>query len=144
MVKKIVKIEMAQSADDTVLLSWFDIKKPNLSAVSENGIEFILKTQACNLDDGDTLIAEDGYKIKVNIKKDELFVLKFKNAVDFAKTAYEIGNRHQPICIEELSITVLNDSSLSGIIHSLSHNEDISIEKISGVFRQNALSHHTH
>ncbi|MDR2342329.1 MAG: urease accessory protein UreE [Campylobacteraceae bacterium] len=144
MVKKIVKIEGAQSVDDAVLLSWFDIKKPNLSAISENGIEFMLKTQTHSLNDGDTLISEDGYKIKVNIKKDELFVLKFKNILDYAKTAYEIGNRHQPICIEELSITVLNDSSLGGIIHSLSHNKDISIEKTSGVFRQNALSHHTH
>ncbi|MDR0579288.1 MAG: urease accessory protein UreE [Campylobacteraceae bacterium] len=144
MIKRIVKIENLQSADDTVLLSWFDIRKPNLSAISEKGVEFILKTQPHSLNNGDILISEDGYKIKINIKEDELFVLKFKNILDYAKTAYEIGNRHQPVYIEELSITVLNDSSLGDIIHSLSYNENVSIEKVSGVFRQNAMSHHAH
>ncbi|MDR2099799.1 MAG: urease accessory protein UreE [Campylobacteraceae bacterium] len=143
MIKKIVGIENAQSADDEVWLSWFDLKKPNLSAVTQKGVEFILKTQT-HFHDDDILTAEDGYKIKVNIKKDELFVLKFKNITDFAKTAYEIGNRHQPICIEEMRITVLNDSSLEDIIHTLSHSKNVSVEKISGVFRQNAFSHHTH
>ncbi|MDR2081520.1 MAG: urease accessory protein UreE [Campylobacteraceae bacterium] len=144
MIKKIFKIEKEQDANDSVLLSWFDLKKPNLSAVTEKGAKFILKTQAAHLHDGDTLIAEDGYRIKVNIKKEELFMLKFKNAVDFAKTAYEIGSRHQPICIEQMSITVLNDLSIESIIHELKHGKNASIEKISGIFYQNAFSHHTH
>ncbi|MDR1555198.1 MAG: urease accessory protein UreE [Campylobacteraceae bacterium] len=142
MIKKIVGIEKGQSADDTVLLSWFDMKKPNLSAVTKKGVEFILKIK--DFDEGDTFIAEDGYRIKVEIKKEELFVFKFQNALDFAKAAYEIGNRHQPICIDKLIITVLNDSSLHDIVHALSHNKSVSVQKISGVFRQNAIIRHAH
>jgi urease accessory protein len=144
MIKKIVRIEKNQSADDTVLLSWFDIKKPNLSAVTQKGTEFLLKSNPSNICDGDTLVTQDGYKIKVEIKKEELLVFKFQNALDYAKAAYEIGNRHQPIRIEELSITVLNDSSLYDIVHTLSHNKSVSVEKISGVFSQNAAQHHAH
>jgi urease accessory protein len=142
MIKKIARVENSQTFDDTVLLSWFDMKKPNLSAVTDNGVEFILK--GANLSGADTLVTEDGYKIKIHVKQEELVVLRFQDILDYAKAAYEIGNRHQPIYIDKLSITVINDSSLGDVIHTLSHNKNVSVEKIYGVFRQNAALHHAH
>ena len=62
----------------------------------------------------------------------------------FAKTAYEIGNRHQPLMIEEFKIIVLDDISLSDIIKDSYENRAIKVEKTKGYFKPNGKAHHAH
>jgi urease accessory protein len=127
-----------------VFLSWFDRQKPNLFAISEAGVHFILKTDAFELNENDVLETEDGYKISVKIKKDDIFEFLFEDALDFAKCAYEIGNRHQSICIEHMKITILNDSSTLDIVERFRKNTNVKIRKNVGYFKSNTHSKHSH
>lgn len=144
MIKKIVDIKRNIDFDDEVELSWFDMQKPNLTAVTNENIDFIIKVKFTHLHENDILVCEDGYKIKVSRSKDEIYELKFNDALHFAKYAYEIGNRHQPVMIEDFKITVLDDISLQDIISDALKNESVSVEKIRGYFKPNGKAHHSH
>ena len=69
MIKKVIEITKTTQAKDSVELSWFDMQKPNLSAVTNTGVEFIIKAKFTHLHVGDILVCEDGYKIEVKKPK---------------------------------------------------------------------------
>ena len=144
MIKKVIKIETETKVDDSVELSWFDMQKPNLTAVTKNGVEFIIKVKFTHLHENDILVCEDDYAIEVLKSEDEVFELTFQTALSFAKTAYEIGNRHQPVCIEESKITVLDDISLEDIIKTSQEDDNIIVSKTKGYFKPNGKAHHSH
>ena len=144
MIKKIIEIKKDISFDDEVELSWFDMQKPNLTAVSKNGVDFIIKAKFTHLHENDILVDEKGYTIKVSRSEDVIFSLEFKDALSFAKTAYEIGNRHQPVQISESKIVVLDDISIEDIIKDCYKNESIKVEKTRGYFKPNGKAHHSH
>ncbi len=144
MIKKMVAIEREGEAVDSVELSWFDMQKPNLTAVSQKGVNFIVKAKFTHLHEGDILVGEDGYSVSVKRGKDTLYNFYFYDALTFAKTAYEIGNRHQPIEIEPLAIRVLNDISLEDIIKSCQSDASVEVEKIEDYFKPNGKAHHSH
>ncbi len=144
MIKKVIQISKNLETDDSVELSWFDMQKPYLSAVTNLDKEFIIKAKFTHLHVKDILICEDGYKIEVKRGKDDICILEFKNHLDFAKIAYEIGNRHQPICIEDFKITVLDDIAIADIIENLKNNLDVKITKTIGFFQPNGKAHHSH
>lgn len=144
MIKKVTDISRDNEVDDNVELSWFDMQKPNLTAVTQKGVEFIVKAKFTHLHEDDILVCEDNYNIKVQKAEDEVFELRFASHLDFANIAYEIGNRHQPICIEDYKITVLDDISLHDIIKICYENENILVEKTKGYFKPNGKAHHSH
>ncbi|MDX1809280.1 MAG: urease accessory protein UreE [Sulfurospirillaceae bacterium] len=144
MIKKVIQITKETEANDSVELSWFDMQKPNLSALTNLGVAFIIKAKFTHLHVGDILICEDGYKIEVKKTQDEIYILEFTDHIKFAKIAYEIGNRHQPITIEDYKITVLDDQSISDIISNLTSDKEVKITKTKGYFHPNGKSHHSH
>ena len=144
MIKKVIEIKKDCNVDDSVELSWFDMQKPNLTAVTKKGVEFIIKVKFTHLHENDILVSEDGYTISVQRSQDEIYELIFKEPLSFAKVAYEIGNRHQPVSIEEYKITVLDDISLSDIIKMCEDDESITVDKTKGYFKPNGKAHHSH
>jgi len=143
-IKKIIEIKKDIEAFDSVELSWFDMQKPNLSAVTSKGVEFIIKVKFTHLHENDILVCEDDYAIKVLRSEDVVYELKFHDPLSFAKTAYEIGNRHQPICIEAYKLTVLDDISLNDIIKTSQSDEKIEVTKTKRYFKPNGKAHHSH
>ncbi|MFW3353672.1 urease accessory protein UreE [Aliarcobacter butzleri] len=143
-IKKVIEIKKDIPFSDEVELSWFDMQKPNLTAVTKKGVNLVVKAKFTHLHENDILVCEDGIGIKVKRSEDEIFVLEFSDALTFAKTAYEIGNRHQPLQIEEFKIKVLDDISLSDIIKDCYTNEKIKCEKTKAYFKPNGKAHHSH
>ncbi len=143
-IKKVIEIKRDIESNDEVALSWFDMQKPNLTAISKKNINIVVKVKFSHLHEDDILVCEDGYAIKVSKDMDDIFVLEFKDALSFAKTAYEIGNRHQPLMIEEFKIIVLDDISIADIIKDCYANENIKCEKTKGYFKPNGKAHHSH
>jgi urease accessory protein len=143
-IKKVIEIKKDIDSNDEVELSWFDMQKPNLTAVSKKNINLIVKAKFTHLHENDILICEDGYAIKVKRSEDEVFTLEFSDALTFAKTAYEIGNRHQPLMIEEFKIIVLDDISIADIIKDCYAIEKIKVEKTKAYFKPNGKAHHSH
>ena len=143
-IKKVIEIKKDIDSNDEVELSWFDMQKPNLTAVSKKNVNIVVKAKFTHLHENDILVCEDGYAIKVKRSEDEVFSLEFNDALSFAKIAYEIGNRHQPLMIEEFKIIVLDDISISDIIKDCYANETIKVEKIKAYFKPNGKAHHSH
>ena len=143
-IKKVIEIKRDIDFSDEVELSWFDMQKPNLTAVTKNGINIVVKAKFTHLHENDILLCEDGTAIRVLKSVDEVFVLEFSDALSFAKTAYEIGNRHQPVEISEFKITVLDDISLADIIKDCYTNDAIKVEKTKAYFKANGKAHHSH
>jgi urease accessory protein len=143
-IKKVIEIKKDIDSNDEVELSWFDMQKPNLTAVSKKGVNLVVKAKFTHLHENDVLVCEDSYAIKVKRSEDEIFTLEFSDALSFAKTAYEIGNRHQPVMIEEFKIIVLDDISLADIIKDCYSNTAIKCEKTKGYFKPNGKAHHSH
>ncbi|WP_228197970.1 urease accessory protein UreE [Poseidonibacter antarcticus] len=144
MIKKVIEIKKDIESNDEVELSWFDMQKPNLTAVSNNGVNFIIKAKFTHLHENDILVDEDGYAIKVKRSEDNIYIFEFTDALNFAKVAYEIGNRHQPVMIDDMKIVVLDDISLADIIENAYKNDDIKIIKTTGYFKANGKAHHSH
>jgi len=144
LIKKVIEIKKDIDCSDEVELSWFDMQKPNLTAVSNDGINFIIKAKFTHLHENDILVCEDDYAIKVKRSEDNIYILEFKDALNFAKVAYEVGNRHQPVMIEDLKIVVLDDISLNDIVENAYKNSEINITKTTGYFKANGKAHHSH
>jgi len=144
MIKKVTQIMHEGEADDAVVLSWFDMQKPHLSTVSDKGVEFILKVSASHLHANDLLVCEDGYRICVHKGMDEVIQMTFDDAISFATIAYEIGNRHQPICIMPLTIMVLNDAALHPLMESVKEKQGIHVQLIHDFFQPSGKAHHAH
>ena len=143
-IKKVIEIKKDIPFSDEVELSWFDMQKPNLTAVTKKGVNLVVKAKFTHLHENDILVCEDGIGIKVKRSEDEIFSLEFSDALTFAKTAYEIGNRHQPVMIEEFKIIVLDHISLSDIIKDCYANEKLKCKKTKGYFKPNGKAHHSH
>jgi urease accessory protein len=144
MIKKVIEIKRDTKAQDSVLLDWFDMQKPNLCAISQSGIEFIVKAKYTHLHEHDILECEDGYTIEVLKSEDDIYTLTFSEHITFARIAYEIGNRHQPICIEDYKITILDDISTADIIKACESIDKVEVKKHKGLFKPNGNAHHTH
>lgn len=141
MIKKIKEVKSGVSFDDEVELNWSDLQKPNMSGKTKKGVEFLFKSST-HLHANDVLECEDGYKICVKFQKNTLWEFYCDDSLEFAKLAYQIGNRHQPIMIEKGKITTLDDISLNDIINQ--KNALIRVEKTEGIFKPNEKEHHSH
>lgn len=144
MIQKVVEIKKDLQCQDSVELDWFDMQKPNLCAITKEGVEFIVKAKYTHLHENDILECEDGYKIKVLKSEDNIYTLTFSDHITFAKISYEIGNRHQPICIEDYKITILEDISTSDIIKSCELLSTVEVKKTRALFSPNGKAHHSH
>ncbi|QKF80545.1 urease accessory protein UreE [Halarcobacter ebronensis] len=144
MIKKATEIKRDIDSQDSVLLDWFDMQKPNLCAITKEGVEFIVKAKYTHLHEDDILVCEDGYTIKVSKSEDNIYTLKFSDHITFARIAYEIGNRHQPICIEDFKITILEDISTADIIKACEAIDSVKVEKSKAIFKPNGNAHHSH
>lgn len=144
MIEKVVQIKNDIPYEDSVKLSWFDMHKPNLSAVSQKGVSFMLKVSVAHLHEGDILVCEGGHTIKIELVEDDICELKFTDITRLAFYAYEVGNRHQPIYIESSCITVLKDVALEELIHKASHEENIQVTLKKGYFKPNGKAYHSH
>lgn len=144
MIKKIIEIKRDLEADDFVQLDWFDMQKPNLCATTNQDIDFIVKAKYTHLHEADILVCEDGYKIKILKSEDNIYILTFTDHITYARIAYEIGNRHQPICIEDYKITILEDVSTADIVEACKSIDKVEVEKSRGIFKPNGNAHHSH
>lgn len=144
MIKKIVEIKRDIESKDSVELDWFDMQKPNLCAITKEGVEFIVKAKYTHLHEDDILVDENGYSIRVLKSEDNIYTLTFTDHITFARIAYEIGNRHQPVCIEDYKITILEDISTADIIKACESIDKVEVKKYRGIFKPNGNAHHSH
>ena len=77
MIEKVVQIKHDIPYEDSVKLSWFDMHKPNLSAISQRGVSFMLKVSVAHLHEGDILVCESGHTIKIELIEDDICAVSY-------------------------------------------------------------------
>jgi urease accessory protein len=55
-IKKVIEIKRDIESNDEVALSWFDMQKPNLTAVSKKNINIVVKVKFSHLHEDDILV----------------------------------------------------------------------------------------
>ena len=90
---------------DTIVLGWEERRKSRQRLISERGSEIVLALPTGTiLKDGDILHLDDRCYVTVEEAKEDVIVISPEDMAEGAAIAYEIGNRHLPISIENGTI----------------------------------------
>jgi urease accessory protein len=90
---------------DTIVLGWEERRKSRQRLTTERGSEITLALPTGTiLKDGDVLYIDDRCYLTVEEAKEDVIVISPEDMAEGAAIAYEIGNRHLPISIENGTI----------------------------------------
>ncbi|MGA2517942.1 MAG: urease accessory protein UreE [Thermodesulfobacteriota bacterium] len=90
---------------DTIVLGWEERRKPRQRLTTKKGSEIALALPTGTiLKDGDILYLDDRCYVTVEEAKEDVIVISPEDMAEGAAIAYEIGNRHLPISIENGTI----------------------------------------
>jgi len=104
----------AGSVPDPVVLTWEERAKTRQKVTTRQGRELAIKLPTgTRLPPGTVLHVDDGFHVEVEAAAEEVWVVHSHHADTLARVAYEIGNRHFPICIGHDSVAVLYDHTLA-------------------------------
>ncbi len=85
---------------DTVVLNWEDRRRPRQRVRTTKGVELgIALPTGTVMQEGDVLYLNESRYIVVEAEKEDVIVIFPENLSQSALVAYEIGNRHLPICL---------------------------------------------
>lgn len=100
-----------------VPLSWEDLRKRRLRAVSDSGRTVnIALDEGGVLRDGDLLAVDGGRALVVKLIPEKVLVMKAENMAQFGLVCYELGNRHLPAWIGRDEVIVLDDPVLPSFL----------------------------
>jgi len=90
---------------DTIVIGWEERRKPRQRLTTKKGSEIALALPTGTiLKDGDILYLDDRCYVTVEEAKEDVIVISPEDMAEGAAIAYEIGNRHLPISIENGTI----------------------------------------
>lgn len=113
---------------ETILIEWFEISKRILHKKSDRGREIRCRflVDQHEIKDGDVLFEDENIYITAEIKPCEMILIEPSNMREMARAAYEIGNKHLPLFIENNLLMIPYDA---GILNTLAtSNIPITIE----------------
>lgn len=109
-----------QHAADTITLDRASRYRRRLALTSDGGREFLLDLpDATYLADGDALVLDDGSLIKVCAAPEPLLEVHAHDALELARIAWHIGNRHTPAEIVRGAIYIQPDHVLEEMVIGL-------------------------
>ena len=132
---------------DKVRLTHDELLKPHQKLTSEEGTVVGLSLSVgAHLHNGDILYMDDVKMIAVDLKEEEIFEIRPKNNIEWAKAAFNIGNMHQKAYLYDDCIRVPYDYVLERMFDSLGVEYSREIRKLDGILANIAASygHHNH
>jgi len=110
----------AATAADRVVLDAGDRLRRRIVLRAENGTEFLLDVaKPVNLRDGDGLVLDDGTIILVTGQAEALIEISAGSALDTARLAWHLGNRHTDVQIAGDKIRIRRDHVLENMLRGL-------------------------
>lgn len=107
----------------------------------ENGDMIMLDLkEPVQLAHGDVLAAESGEYFVIKAAKEPLYSVKAKTPLHLLELAWHLGNRHQPVEIEETKILLLRDPIIRTMLEGLGAN----VEEIEAPFQPLHGAYHDH
>lgn len=109
-----------QAATDTITLDRAARYRRRLALISDGGREFLLDLpEATYLAHGDALVLDDGSLITVLAAPEPLLEVHAHDALELARIAWHIGNRHTPAEIVAGAIYIQPDHVLEDMVIGL-------------------------
>lgn len=110
-------------------LEWFECEKSRMKKTAEDGTEFGIAV-AKHLKAGDILWENELVQYFIRIKPTTLTLIEMHDKTEAARIAFELGNRHLSLKIEEDQILVPYDEPTFLYLQKMG----FTVRKISGVF----------
>jgi urease accessory protein len=125
------------AAIDRVVLSADDRHRRRVVLTAERGTCFLLDlSHATQLRDGDGLVLDDGSIVCVSSGVEPLAEIKSRDALDFLRLAWHLGNRHADVQILDNKLRIRRDHVLEDMVVGLgglvTHTEVAFEPEISG------------
>lgn len=117
--------------DDEVTLDFDNRHRRRLAMTGKNGLEFLLDLpRAHRIRQGDTLLLEDGRRVRVTAAKEALAEIKTVSAADLVRVAWHLGNRHLPVMLLSDRILIRRDHVIEDMVRLLG----ASVTTVEGAF----------
>ncbi|MDD3168071.1 MAG: urease accessory protein UreE [Eubacteriales bacterium] len=137
---------------DRVRLTHDEIAKPHQKVTTESGrIIGISLPEGEHLHNGDILYQDGSVIIVIDLKEEEVFEIRPKNNMEWAKAAFNVGNMHQRAYLYHDCIRAPYDSVLEKMMEILGVDYSREIRKLDGIpanlsasGSRHAHSHHHH
>jgi len=127
-------IEAGSRMIDRVRLTHDEIMKPHQKVTSEGGkVIGISLPEGERLHNGDILYMDDAEIVAIELKEEEVFEIRPKNNIEWARAAFNIGNMHQKAYLYSDCIRVPYDYVLERMIESLGVEYSREIQKLDGI-----------
>ncbi len=126
--------EIGSRSVDLVRLTHDQILKPHQKVTSEGGrVIGISLPEGGHLHNGDILWIDEAEVIAVDLMEEDVFELRPKNNIEWAKAAFNIGNMHQKAYLFPECIRVPYDYVLEKMIDALGVEYSRERRKLDGV-----------
>ena len=134
----------AGAASDAVVLDAQDRHRRRVVFVGEQGATYLLDLpRPAQLRDGDGLLLEDGSLVRVTGKPEPLAEIAAGSALELARIAWHLGNRHTEMQIVGDTLRIRHDHVLEEMLRGLGAR----LTQIDAVFEPEAGAyghHHEH
>ena len=108
------------AAIDRVVLDANQRHRRRLVLTAERGTTLLLDLpRATTLRDGDGLVLEDGALVRVIGKPEPLFEIAAANAIELARLAWHLGNRHADVQVFGERLRIRRDHVLAAMLERL-------------------------
>jgi len=106
--------------DDEVTLDFDNRHRRRLAMTGTKGLEFLLDLpRAHRLRHGDTLLLEDGRRIRIVAAKEPLAQISAPAPADLIRIAWHLGNRHLPVMLFPDRILIRRDHVIEDMVRLL-------------------------
>lgn len=103
----------AGSILDPLSLRWEDRARTRQRVVTRSGREVGIKLPTgTRLSPGTVVVLGDGWHVAVEAAEEDVWVVRARDRRSLLRAAWEIGNRHFPVELDEDEIAVLHDHTL--------------------------------
>lgn len=137
------EVKYSSWKQESLTLSWEERRKGHGKRLSDQGTAFGISFPAGTLlKEGDCLLLESAkIMILVHEALEEVYVLQPQSAQEFARLAYQIGNRHQTLMITDKELICLQEIAIKSLFDQLGVSYTCQRRPFTGVLNVN---HHSH
>ena len=105
---------------DVVLLDYDNRHRRRIAMTTQRGFEFLLDLpEVPSLNDGDSLLLEDGRLIEVRAAPERLLEISCADARHLARISWHLGNRHLATEISEQRLLIRYDHVIADMVRGL-------------------------
>ncbi len=112
--------------DDEVTLDFDNRHRRRLAMTGKGGLEFLLDLpRARRLRHGDTLLLEDGRRVRIVAAKEALAQISAPTPADLIRIAWHLGNRHLPVMLMPDRILIRRDHVIEDMVRLLGASVEV-------------------